>query len=270
MQHTAALAAPVLMRHARRTLLLLGAGLVWWLLLSGGAAHADDTGSTGHQAAAPDLGQVLAQTPGELVDQTTAAASSALRTAPRQVTRALTEATRTAPEPVRTAVDSLSTALEPTLTATTTAVADTVDQTVRTVRTAPPALDAVAPPTSQTPAPAAIAPPVQRPQVARHHRVHATAASSVTVGPGATHAGAGDAPADRAGSPAGDAPGIPVGPAVPSAPAVPGGPDNAPTGPMAALGGLLVAPMRLRRLRRDGDGAVRLLDPVYPPGCSPD
>jgi hypothetical protein len=219
-----------------------------------------DTGSTGRQATAPDLGQVLAQTPEELIDRTTAAASSTLRTAPRHVTRTLTETTRTAPEPVRTVVDSLTAALEPTLTATTATLADSVDQTVR------PALDVVAP---QAAAATVVAPPVQRPQVARHHRVHPPAAPSVTGSALFSHAVA-EAGADRAGSPDGDAPGIPVGPAVPSAPALPGGPGSAPAGPMAALGGLLLAPLSLRRLRRGDEGAVRLLDPVYPPGCSPD
>jgi hypothetical protein len=268
MQHvTAALAAPQVLRHARRALLLLGTAFAWWLLFSGGPAHADGTSSD--QALTPVLQQAptgsLGATTQQLVSRTTTTASTTIRTAPRRVTDTVTTVTRTAPEPVRTTVRTVTTALEPTLTATTTAVANSLDQTVQTV--VRPALDVVVPEAATTPAPVAAAPALRHVQAARHlHATHPAAdrqdAASYDGRPGVVL----DDAVDGAGTPTPDAPGVPSSPSTPVLP----GTGSAPAGPLAALGGLLLLPPVARRRRRNCDSALLRPDPAYLPGCSPD
>lgn len=273
MQHvTAALAAPHVLRHARRALLLLGAAFAWWLLFSGGSAHAagassgDSVPTPGANAQPGSLGRTIQ----DVLTRTTGTATTTLGTAPRQLTGTVTRATSTAPEPVRSTVRTVTTGLEPTLTATTTAVADTLDHTVRTVQTAvQPTVDAVTPqatPTSApTATPVAAAPAQQGVRASRHADPNASAdrlqAPSHVVVDTAT-----SRTVNRSAAPSDDAPGLPV---APSAPAMPGT-GSAPAGPLAALGGLLLLPTSALRRRRPLDRALLGPDPVYPPGCSPD
>ena len=73
-QRTAAPAAPTLLRHVRRALLVVGGAVVWWLVfLSGGAAHADDTGHAAPRDHAQRIdsapaGQALGRTVGRTVE----------------------------------------------------------------------------------------------------------------------------------------------------------------------------------------------------------
>lgn len=273
MQHvTAALAAPRVLRHARRALLLVGAAFAWWLLFSGGSAQAADASSVDSLPAPvvhaqPDpLGRTT-QTVTRTTATATTAATTTLRTAPHRLTDTVTRATSTAPEPVRSTIRTVTTALEPSLTKTTTAVADTLDHTVRTVQTAvQPTLDVATPQAAPT-ATAMAETPAQL-GIRALRPVHPAASADRHQAP--SYAVADTASTDHSAGPSGvpgsDRPGVPAGP---SAPVLPGT-GSAPAGPLAALGGLLLLPTRALRRRRLLGRAVLRPDPVYPPGCSPD
>lgn len=259
-QLTAALAAPRLLRHARRALLLIGAAFAWWLLFSGGPAQADDGGAA---HAVPD--------PVAPVTRTTKAVTDTLRSAPHRVTDALTATTHRAPKPVRDTVDPVTAALEPSLTETTTTVADAVDGSVAhasdSVRPALQILTAAVAPAPSAPAAQPLGATVS---AVRDHRPAASASPPTDARRGAL-AGFADAPAgDRVAPSEGPGDEAPTTPAVPAAPAVPGGGTTAPAGPLAALGGLLILPPAVRRRRLLGDRTTRPRDPAYSPGCSPD
>jgi hypothetical protein len=260
-QLTAALAAPRLLRHARRALLLIGAAFVWWLLFSGGAAQADDAGT-----APPKLDPVAP------VTQTTHAATDTVRTAPRRVSRAVKATTRTAPEPVVDVIDSLTATLESPLSRTTGSVADRIDGTVaRTAETVRPTLadvtDAV---TTKLPATPVAQPRQTVPAPAAHHGQKAPSVGASTPSPASAAAlvdGQAESLFGPADAPAGGTPGTP---SAPVTPAVPGGSTSAPSGPLAALGSLLIVPPAVRRHRLLRGRSARRLDPAYTPGCSPD
>ena len=258
-QLTAALAAPRLLRHARRALLLIGAAFAWWLVFSGGPAQADD-GGPAHQAVDPV----------DPITHVTKAATDTLRGAPKRVTDAATATTRRAPKTVRDLVGTTTAVLEPRLTRTTTNVADAVDASVaRTADSVPPALEAVPAPAVPAPHAAAISQPRKASApTTRHHRPAATAPAVVLPDAALTFSGvpAGDRVTDSE-APGHGLPGIPAAPAVPSAPS---GSTGAPGGPLAALGGLLIVPPAVRRRRLLGGRPSRRLDPAYTPGCSPD
>jgi hypothetical protein len=261
MEHlTAALAAPRLLRHARRGLLLLGAAFVWWLLFSGGPAQAD--GGSAHHALDP----------GAPVTHTTRAADDLVRTVPHRVTERLTTATRTAPEPVRELLGTATAALEPSLTRTTSTVADTLDGTVdRAVETVRPTLATVTGAASPVAAsrPAAPAPVTAR--TAHRQQVPDAVTAAPSGGSTTTFLAVVDAQPDSRGEPV-ETPAdrTPSAPASPAAPAVPGGSTGAPGSPWAALAGFLIVPPATRRLRRAGGRSARRPDPAYTPGCSPD
>ena len=260
MTRLAALHAPTVLRHARRVLLLLGAAFVWWLVFSGGPAQAD-TGTS------PD--DVVATTPDAVVEQATAAATDAVRAAPRQVTDDVDRAVRPAPEPVRTAVQTLTATLEPTLSGTSTALADTVDQAVRqTVETVTPALHAAAAAAETPGAPVRTAATAGAAKHRATHQPRKPRVATSSVRPD------GRAPValDRSGVHAAQQPlDTPGTPAAPDAPAVPASANGgAPTGAAAFLGALLVVPPSLRRRSLRPAGSSRRLDAAYPPGSSPD
>ena len=258
MTRLAALHAPMVLRHARRALLLLGAAFVWWLVFSGGPAQADTGSPEGPVATSPDA----------VLEHATTVATDVVRAAPRQLTDGVDRTVRPAPEPVRTAVRTVTAALEPTLSGTTTALADTVDRTVRqTVETVTPAVHAVtaAAETPAAPVPAAVAPGAAKDRAAPQPRRSPVATSARPDSPAPVVL---DRSGDRAAQQPLDAPGTP---ALPDAPAVPvAASDGAPTGAAAFLGALLLVPPALRRRALRPAGSGRRLDAAYPPGSSPD
>src|SRR3954454_3896294 len=126
--------APSALRHALRGLVLLGGALVWWLFLSGGPAQASD------DAPAPVVSEVTQTVTEPLhhLGRVSDGVDHALRHVPARTSDALVETTTPAAAPVGTTVETLVVTTEPVLTATTSAVADTID---RSVRTAQPVVD---------------------------------------------------------------------------------------------------------------------------------
>jgi hypothetical protein len=259
-QRTAALAAPTLLRHARRALLLLGAAFVWWLLFSGGPAQAADS--------VPQPGP----DPVGVADQAAHSATEAARTAPHRVVHRAAHTDRTAPKPVREAVDATTASLEPRLTEATTEAADTVDRAVdRSTQTVRPTLqdvtDAVAPVLDAAGA------PQSRPTsstASTHRSAEATQPSSAPVVPAAVADSSYGATPDRIESVESPRGGLPTAPAAPATPIAPASSTSAGSVPAAALGGLLIFPPAVRRLRRSTGRRAPRLDPAYDPGCSPD
>jgi hypothetical protein len=258
-QRTAAWTAPTLLRHARRALLLFGAAFVWWLLFSGGPAQAADT--------APQP----IQDPVGVVDQAAHTATEAARTAPHRVVQRGTQASRTAPKTARETVDAVTASIEPRLTTATTEVADTLDRAVdRSTQTVRPTLedvtDAVVPALGEST-------PQSRPAsstTSTHRSADVTNPPSAPVAADAVTGTFDGATADRiepVESPRG---GLPSAPGAPATPIAPAGGTSAGSGPVAALGGLLVFPPAVRRLRRSTGRRAPRLDPAYDPGCSPD
>jgi len=255
-QQPAAPAASRRFRRALRLLVVVGGALVWWLLFSGGSAHADDQGrspaDTAHAALRPAAGAV----PHTMTSRLT----GALRATPNQVDHVVMGLTKDAPEPVHITVQALTTVAAPTLGASTTAVADTVEHTVATV-------DDVA--ATRLPGVTVSAPTVGQPQPA--HRTHVRAArqhtlpASTTTDLASRRAATGDI--EKVGQPR---PGDHQTPVQPGAPAVTGVNGGAPSGPVAALGGFLLASPAIRRRRRGHLRPVRPVGPAYRPGSSPD
>jgi hypothetical protein len=156
----------VVLRHARRALLLLGGAFVWWLLvLSGGSAqaddhtvqpidqpieHATDVSALRTPTRAPEGAARTGHDLTDTVHQATSRVTKTLRDTPHAVTSTVTSATAAAPQPVRTTTAHLTDALEPVLATTTTSLADTVDRTVDAAGpVVDPILQVVAPDTSQ-------------------------------------------------------------------------------------------------------------------------
>jgi hypothetical protein len=250
-----AFAAPRLLRHALRLLVLLGGTLVCWLLLTSAPAQADDSdASAGHHPVASGV---------DAVDTTTHAAADELRDASPQAERALTRATRSAPQPVRATVTHVVTTVGPAISRTTNAVADAVDRTVATVH------GLVDPVVAGTPAvggpaaaPAAVAVSKHPASGGRAHEASVPDASSLTL-LATTSSGSRSGSAD--GSQLEPTRGLPV----PGEPTAPAGSWTGPSPASATLAGMLLLLFLLLRGRRVRDDADLPSGPVYPPGSSP-
>jgi hypothetical protein len=258
------LVAVMLLRHARRALLLLGGVLVWWLVfLAGGAAHADDAGTTDPVTVQSADGVVAA------VDQTSRTLTNALRSVPSHATHRAAAAFEPAPKPVSATVQTVVSDVEPGLSWTTAKAADVLDAATTQTETV------VAP---------VLAPAGHRQTSVRtttgtqaHSQMRASAAHPAQDATGAVVADRTVSPAPAgAGSRLGaldNGSSLPPGPGAPGAPGAPGLPGGSSTGGgagMASLAGLFVMLPAVRRSRRGRDRTGVPSSPAFPPGSSPD
>ena len=270
-------AQPSSLRFVLRLLVLAGAAVVWWLLISGGPAQADDARPRGQVSTATVSQTVtsarVSQGTSGTLHRTVAVVTGPLRQGPTRTADLVDRSTAPAPAPLREAVRTIVGALEPTLTITTTHLADVVDRTATTVDGAvQPVLQATglatglqAQPTHATPAATLVAAAAHK--IGRAHLAQALSVSRqvATATPLVSAAAVGADAVDRVVQGLGgtELPGLPSGHDLPGAPS---------SGTVALAGMLaglaLLLPTLLRR-RLSFDAAALLAGPAYPPGSSP-